>query len=104
MVDNICDYNNRMQIEYDPDKDAINRSKHGISLAQAVHLDWNTAQIEEDARFVYGEMRMAGLGLIGADVFHVVFVEREEVIRVISLRPATKQEFKRYVLRHFEGW
>jgi len=91
-----------MEIEYDPAKDAINRRKHGLSLGEAACLDWDTARIEEDTRHDYGEMRMAGLGLIGVDLFHVTFVERNGVTRVISLRAATKQEFKNYV-RYLEG-
>jgi len=91
-----------MEYEYDPAKDAINRRKHGISLAAAERLDWDTAFTEMDDRFEYGEWRMTALGLIGADVFHVAFVEREDITRIISLRPAEKHEIKRYV-RHLEG-
>jgi len=91
-----------MQIEFDPAKDAANIAKHGISLAEAERLDWSTAFIEVDDRFAYDELRMAGLGLIGADLFYVVFVEREDVTRVISLRPAEKREFKSYV-RYITG-
>jgi len=86
-----------MNIDFDPDKDAINRQKHGISLIEAEHFDWDTAVIWPDTRFDYGEERMVGWGLIGANVFRIAFVEREEVTRVFSLRPAEKQEIKRYV-------
>jgi len=95
-------YDKSMQIEYDPAKDAINRRKHGISLAEAERLNWDLAYIWEDARFDYGEVRMTGWGFIGADVFHVTFVEGESITRIISLRPAEKHETKRYI-RHLEG-
>jgi len=55
-----------------------------------------------DDRFDYGEMRMAGWGFIGADVFHITFVEHEGITRIISLRPAEKHEIKRYV-HYLEG-
>ena len=29
-----------MRIEFDPDKDAGNRAKHGVSLMLAAELDW----------------------------------------------------------------
>lgn len=37
-----CTYNN-MDITYDSNKDANNRRKHGISLAEAAKIDWVTA-------------------------------------------------------------
>jgi len=92
-----------MRIAFDPSKDRVNRRKHGMSLKEAERLDWETAVIWEDDRFEYGELRMRGWGMIGADLFHVVFVDRDDVRRVISLRSAEKQEFKRYV-RYFERW
>jgi len=91
-----------MEIEYDPAKDAINRRKHGISLGEAARLNWDTAFVEVDKRFDYDEWRMVGLGLIGSQVFHVAFVERKGVYRIISLRKAERLEIKRYV-HYLEG-
>jgi len=54
-----------MQMEFDPAKDALNRRKHGISLGEVTRFDWDSALIEVDARFEYGEWRMVGLGYIG---------------------------------------
>ena len=46
----------------------------------------------------YFELRMVGFAPIGEDVFCVVNVEREDdVMRVISLRKATKKEVRDYV-------
>ena len=47
-----------MQIEFDPNKDTGNQSKHGVSLALAVELDWEAALVWVDDRFEYGEARM----------------------------------------------
>lgn len=63
-----------MQIEFDPNKDAGNQSKHGVSLALAVELDWEAALVWVDDRFEYGEAR-----------------------RIISLRRANRREVKHYV-------
>lgn len=46
-----------MQIEFDPAKDAANRSKHGVSLALAVELDWDAALAWVDDRFGYDEVK-----------------------------------------------
>jgi len=91
-----------MQIAFDPAKDVANIAKHGVSLAAAEYLDWDTAFIQIDERFDYDELRLSGLGLIGTDLFYVVFVERDDVTRIISLRPANKKEFNSYV-RYLEG-
>jgi len=85
-----------MEYEYDPAKDVINRRKHGISLAEAERLDWDTAFIWEDERFDYGEVRMAGWGYIGLRLFYVAFVDRGDVRRIISLRKAHKREYRDY--------
>jgi len=85
-----------MLIQFDPAKDAANRAKHGISLGEAAHLDWDTAFVWVDDRFDYGEMRMAGWGYIGLRLFHVAFVDRGDVRRIISLRKAHKREYRDY--------
>jgi uncharacterized DUF497 family protein len=39
-----------MELEYDDDKDVNNRAKHGISLAAASRLRWDTLLAWEDRR------------------------------------------------------
>jgi len=86
-----------LRLEFDPDKDRRNRGKHGMSLADAGRIEWDTAFVWPDTRFEYGEERMLGLGRIGLDLFHVTFVDRAGTRRIISLRPATKMEAIEYV-------
>ena len=50
-----------MKIEFDPDKDQINRRKHGLTLADAALMDIDTAEVWPDDRFAYGE---PGFGLM----------------------------------------
>jgi len=85
-----------MQIEYDPAKDAINSKKHGVSLYEATCFEWNTAHIEEDARFDYGEQRFQAIGYIGVRLYFMVFCVRAGKNRIISLRKASPREMKRY--------
>jgi len=86
-----------MEFDFDPAKDAINRAKHGLSLADAVRLDWKNAVIWPDTRFDYGEARMSALSHIGTRLYFVAFVDRGQMRRVITFRKANKKEFKRYV-------
>ena len=87
-----------MKVEFDPAKDEINRSKHGISLQAAVRFDWHTAFEREDDRFDYGEVRFVAIGLIDAGLYVMVFTEGSDdnSVRIISLRPAEKHEARFY--------
>ena len=85
-----------MDIHYDPDKDAINTAKHGVSLALAAGMEWASAVIWPDVRREYGEARMAAIGYIGLRLYCVVFVDRPEGRRIISLRKANQREVRRY--------
>ncbi len=87
-----------MQTEFDPAKDVLNIKNHGLSLAAAAELEWDLLiSHADDTRHDYYELRMVGFAPIGNDVYCVVFVEREDdVMRVISLRKATKQEVRDY--------
>jgi len=50
-----------VRIEFDPAKDALNRARHGVSLALARELDWDAALVWMDNRFDYDEVRMIAL-------------------------------------------
>lgn len=93
----MCMYNNGMNIEFDPIKDAINQQKHGISLAMAQFLDWETAVVKADNRFDYGELRFIAISPLDGRVYTAVFTHREPNIRVISLRKSSLKEVKEYV-------
>ena len=92
-----CAYTNCMEITFDPAKDAANIAKHGYSLSEARSIDWDSALVRDDDRADYGEHRQRALGVIGNRGFFVAFVEREGLMRVISLRKANKREVSEYV-------
>ena len=85
-----------MEFAFDPAKDAINRSKHGVSLKEAAKLDWDRVLAKPDTRTDYGEPRQIGYGPIGRRLYCVVFVDRGETLRIISLRKANNREIDRY--------
>lgn len=68
-----------MKIEFDPAKDAVNQTKHGVSLSMAGDLDWEAALVWVDERFEYGELRMIALAPKTEVLYYVAFVERGEV-------------------------
>jgi uncharacterized protein len=85
-----------VDIEFDPDKDRLNLAKHGLSLGEARRFDWDNALVVEDAGERYGEQRFRALGFIGGGLHMMAFTMRGEMVRVISLRKATRSEWKRW--------
>ena len=86
-----------MKITFDPAKDAVNIAKHGVSMALASELDWGSAQLWQDMRMEYDEVRIIALALMKTRLFYVVFTDRGDYRRIISLRKANAREVKRYV-------
>ncbi|MBF0132111.1 MAG: BrnT family toxin [Magnetococcales bacterium] len=85
-----------MKITFDPTKDNANKEKHGVSLALATDLEWNWMMATQDTRHPYGEIRMVGYAPLGKRVFCVVFTDRGEERRIISLRKANDREVSSY--------
>jgi len=85
-----------MEIAFDTTKDAVNLEKHGVSLAAAAMIEWEDALTWTDDRHNYGEARMCAIAYIGDRLHYVVYVDRAEVRRIISLRKANLREVKRY--------
>lgn len=86
-----------MEITFDPEKDKLNRRKHGVSLLRAADFEWDTAVSWLDQRFEYEELRMCAVGAIGVRLYFLVYVETDDSLRVISLRKANTTEVRRYV-------
>lgn len=85
-----------MEIEFDPNKDRLNIKNHNISLEQANLLEWETLWANRDDRFDYGEVRMVGYVYLGMRLMCVVYTDRGNLRRIISLRKATKREIRNY--------
>ncbi len=84
------------KIIFDPAKDLANSAKHGLSLAEADRIDWDTALTWVDTRRDYGETRIRRIGYIGVRLHFVVFMERHGLRRIISLRKTNEREDRRY--------
>ena len=52
-----------MQLSFDARKDGINLAKHGVSLAMADELEWDTLDCKPDTRREYGEPRQIGYAI-----------------------------------------
>ncbi|MDN5872216.1 MAG: BrnT family toxin [Nitrococcus sp.] len=58
--------------------------------------DGYTLTMEDDRWFDYGEPRLVTLGLLNGRVVAIAHTETEHVIRIISIRKATKREQQFY--------
>ena len=85
-----------MKLIYDSAKNDSNIAKHGLSLAEAKLLEWDTALEWIDGRKNYGEERRIALAQMKHRLYYVVYVELKTGIRVISLRKANIREVKKY--------
>jgi len=82
-----------VQVEFDPNKDAVNGEKHGVSLARAIDLV--PIVFVEDDRF--GERRYRIYGLLDEAFYCLAATDRGDRLRAISPRRAHAKEIRRYV-------
>jgi uncharacterized DUF497 family protein len=88
-----------MQFEWDEKKARSNKAKHDVDFKSVQYFDFDTALYRVDIAMDYGEERWEATGLIGVRLHTLVFTEREDRIRVISLRKATPDEMKEFYER-----
>ena len=80
-----------MYIEYDENKDKLNRKNHGIPLIDAGKL-WEVDHVIFPAKIVDGEKRFGILGLFNGKVYLAVFiVTKEGCHRIITFHRADKR-------------
>jgi uncharacterized protein len=85
-----------MAYQWDKNKAAANLLKHGIDFADAVSVfSDNLAITTPDERFDEERFITIGLDALGR-VLVVVYTWRGQKIRLISARPATRQERRQY--------
>jgi uncharacterized protein len=88
-----------IEFEWSEEKYAVNIWKHNVKFEEAAEVFFDEsyqigdASVDEEAReFIIGFS-------FNFNLLYTVFVERGERIRIISARPATKEEEKVYAKR-----
>ena len=85
-----------MRFEWDEAKRRTNLQRHGFDFLDADKiLDGETVSFLDD-RFDYGEIRILTFGMLRGRVVAIAHTETDEVIRVISIRKASKNEEETY--------
>jgi len=83
--------------EWDDTKAATNWRDHGVAFHQAVKVFRDSFAVEWiDDREDYGEERLNIMGFCEGVLLHVTYTERDDRLRLISVRRAEKYEQDRY--------
>jgi uncharacterized protein len=86
-----------MKFEWDENKNQLNLLKHKIDFQTASGIFNDLNRIEWiDERSEYGEQRFITIGKLLNAIIIVVYTVRVQVIRIISARPAKRQERNLY--------
>ena len=82
------------EYEWNEAKRRENWEKHGLDFASIELFRWDTAMVERSDRD--GEVRYIGVGYMWDRLHYVVFTDRGEATRIISLRRANAAERRGY--------
>jgi hypothetical protein len=86
-----------MRFQFNPTKAANNLRKHGVSFADAEGVFLDPLAIHREDPDAEGEERFVAVGLASAgQSLVVVYALRDDEIRVISARRATRREVRDY--------
>lgn len=84
-----------MEFEWDEGKRQSNKKKHGVDFAKASKIFRKETVDFEDTR-AYNEQRYLAIGEAEGSVLTVVYTYRNDKIRIISARKASKNEKRIY--------
>jgi uncharacterized DUF497 family protein len=83
-----------MRFEWDEAKRLVNLRDHEIDFAavekEKIFVGETVTRLDD--RFEYGERRFLTLGLLKGEVVAIIHTESDEVVRLISVRKASKNE------------
>ncbi len=88
---------NEIRFEWDTAKASENLKKHSVSFESACEVFFDPFLQVVDVEVIEGEQREAVIGLtLEWKTFYVVYLLREETVRLISARLTTKAERQNY--------
>lgn len=85
-----------MDFEWDDNKSQACRIARGFGFEIVYDFDWETAVVNRDERYDYGEDRYRAFGWVADKVFCIAFTHRDTALRIVSVRRTHKQEAMRY--------
>lgn len=89
-----------IDFEWNAEKASLNLKNHKVSFETACEVFFDPFLQVEDAGTVENEAREAVVGLtLSWKLLYVVYIMRDEKLRIISARLATKEEKRNYEYR-----
>lgn len=85
-----------MRFEWDEAKRRSNLNRHGFDFIDAERVFAGETFCFQDDRFDYDEIRFLTFGMLNGRVVAIVHTQTDEVIRIISIRRALKNEETNY--------
>jgi len=85
-----------MRFEYDHEKSRSNKKKHGIDFVEAQNLWLDENALIVPANIIDDEIRYALISMLNEKCYTAIFVLRDEIFRIISVRRCRKNEEKSY--------
>lgn len=92
-----------MKFEYDENKSQINKEKHGIDFVDAQNLWRDENALIVPANIVDEEIRYALISKFKNKCYIAIFVLRNDIYRIISVRRCRKNEEKNYEKDNSQG-
>jgi uncharacterized DUF497 family protein len=86
-----------MRFQFDPEKAESNIKKHNVSFSDAEGVFYDDSAIHQEDLDSEGETRFVAIGMdcVG-QILVVIYTQRDDEIRLISARKATRNEVKCY--------
>jgi len=84
-----------MGFEYDPEKSAENKRKHGVDFEEAQAL-WSDPELLEIPARVSDELRWVVVGKMNEKHWSAVITRRSDNVRIISVRRSRDEEVEFY--------
>jgi uncharacterized DUF497 family protein len=81
-----------MRYEWDEAKPRINLTRHGIDFLHVAQVFDGLTLDLNDNRYDYGETRLFTLGLLNGEVVAISYTQRDDLIRLITARRASRNE------------
>lgn len=88
-------------VTWDEPKRQANLAKHGLDFVGAEDIFDAFMLVFEDDRVAYGEARYFALGIKSGRVVALVYTERDDHLRLISLRKATHEQTRYFQERGY---
>ena len=84
-----------MEFDFDPEKSALNKEKHGIDFVDAQAF-WDDPDLVEVPARIVDEPRFLVVGRIAGKHWSGIITYREQCIRIISVRRSRAEEVEIY--------